>query len=504
MLVLGIGINRAREHDKIIIDAQRKTHAYANTGDCMAEEKTHKNGENMSKVKETQKADAKADSSLPIIPMAGVLIILIGAVLLWQGGMIPGFGQWKAKPTGNNTTVVDPLADPSAKILLSYMGKQSSLPNAYDIQFVQPQDGIPLKIRLEQNGAARRATVTSLLYASSFTWIGNETVVCEQNGDAAQKCAALNATSALNQDANQLNAMFSLDANATKQQVAVNQKLIQYGAFVFISPPRAAVIANRTCQNLTYTLNYSALDGQELANIQAIQPAFSAPSPQVFNSFHLEQCMDDEYGIALYSRLNYKALNTDGTYALVEGERELVSFGKTAPNIALPATGDNLEDVQASLVSDQQEMQQVSGCQSMNTTAGRDACMRQSAIDFSDVRFCNMSSNETAQGDCIIKMATQSGNVVPALCEQAGAARSECYANVAYIKRDASYCQLVTDAALKAQCISAIQNQTASKPAANNNNTTAGGNSAAQGNSTVTRNSTAAGNSSVGANTTKK
>ena len=382
-----------------------------------------------------------------------VAVILIAAALLWHGGTLP-FAK-KTSGAANNTTVVDPLADPSAKILLQYIGKQASLPSAYAIQFKQPLDVVEQSIRLEQNGALRQAIVTAPLSTSRYVWEANQTIECEKSMGNDELCATLNSTSVLNQEAGQLQAMFPQDAAAGQQQVEINKRLIEYGAFHFTSAPQTGQYANRSCQDIMYTLDYSQISAQELQSIQQIEPGFAIPNPQVFLNFRLEQCMDDQFGIALHSRLSYDALTQNGTYAPVLGERIMTAFETAAPNITAPATQTPLNQVEAIANQDQNMGIRVAACGRLNSTNDSDTCLRQSAIEFQNTQFCSLASSDTAMGDCIIKMATQ-GTPRPELCSQAGPKESECYANIAYIKNDISYCGLVTDPSLKALCLKEV------------------------------------------------
>lgn len=386
-----------------------------------------------------------------------VAVILIAALLLWQSGALPFLKT--TDPSVNNTTAIDPLSDPSAKILLQYMNKQSGLPNAYTAQFKQTSDGIDAHVRLERDGGLQQAVVTTSLYTSRYVWGPNQTIVCEKSAGSAEQCAVLNATSALNQKANQLQAMLPQtpqDAAALRQQVEINKKLIEYGAFQFTAPPQTGRYANRSCQNISYGLDYGRIDAQELQSLQQINPEFSMPNQQVFRNFRLEQCMDDEFGIALHSRLTYDALTQNGAYRPMVGERTMTAFERAAPNITIPAAQTRLDQVEAIVTQDQSMEMRVAVCRRLNTTNDSDTCLRQSAVEFQNVQFCSLTSNDMAMGDCIVKMATQSGQLRPELCSQAGPKQSECYANIAYLKNDISYCQLVADPNLKALCLKEV------------------------------------------------
>ena len=95
----------------------------------------------------------------------------------------------------------------------------------------------------------------------------------------------------------------------------------------------------------------------------------------------------------------------------------------------------------------------LAACRQGASSADVNRCLKESAISYNQIRFCELAGNDSARGDCVIKVATQTSNLRPELCQKAGPMKSECYANVAYLKQDASYCQMVEDAALKAQCL---------------------------------------------------
>ena len=385
-----------------------------------------------------------------------VAAILIAALLLWQGGALPFVKTPNTGPSANNTTTADPLADPSAKILLQYMGKQSGLPNAFAIQFIQPTDEFDTSVRLEQNGALRQAIVTTSLYTSRYIWGANKTIGCEKSGENAEMCAVINSTSALNKEASQLLAGFPQDAAAGQKQVDINKRLIEYGAFRFTTAPKAGRYANRSCQDITYALDYSQISPGELQNLQQIEPAFTMPNQQIVRNFRLEQCMDDEFGFAIYSHLSYDALTRNGSYVPIVWEHTMTAFEKAAPNITIPAAQAALGDVETVVSRDRSMGARVTDCRRLGTTNNSDTCLRQSAIEFQNALFCQLTSSDMAMGDCVIKMATQGGQPRPDLCSQAGPKKSECYANIAYIKNDASYCGLVTDPQLKELCIKEV------------------------------------------------
>lgn len=409
----------------------------------------------MAPKKNAQQPNEPARQERSWMPAAlAAVAILAAALLLWQGGALPF--QKTPSPAASNTTAADPLSDPSAKILLQYMGKQSGLPDAYAIQFERSLDGTNTSVRLERNGALQQAVVAAPLYTSRYVWGANQTTGCEKSAGDSEVCAALNATSTLNQEADQLQAMLPQDAAAMRQQVEINKKLIEYGAFRFTAPPKAGRYANRSCQDVAYALDYSQINAQELQNIQQIEPAFGVPNPQVFRNFRLEQCMDDEFGIALHSRLTYDVLTQSGGYRPIVGERTMTAFESAAPNITIPAMLDRLDQVEAIASRDRSMGVRVADCRRLSTVNDSDTCLRQSAVEFQNVQFCPLASNDMAMGDCVIKMATQSGKLKPELCGRAGPKQSECYANIAYLKNDISYCNLVTAPDLKALCLKEV------------------------------------------------
>ncbi len=407
----------------------------------MAANKNSKNGGEEAEQK-------KQTSMLTVLAVAAIFVI---ALLLWQGGMLPFAKKAAGDGAGNNTST-NLLADPSAKVLIQYMEKQSSMPSAFVMQFEQPSNELNISVRLEQNGALRQAIATNVLYSSRYIWATNQTIACEKSTGAEEVCATLNNTSALNRNAEQLEAMFPQGSTTGQLQIAVNKKLIEYGAFKFTSTPKDGRYANRSCKSISYILDYDQIDQKELQDIRQIEPDFSAPDSRFFRNFRLEQCMDDEFGVALHSRLSYDALTQSGAYTPVVGERIITAFERTTPEIAIPATQTALEDVETVAGRDQSMGVRAVSCRRLNDTNDSDTCLRQSAIEFQNIKFCTLASDDAAMGDCVVKMATQGSQVRPDLCSMAGPKMSECYANIAYIKMDISYCGLVTDADLKALC----------------------------------------------------
>ncbi|MCL6089187.1 MAG: hypothetical protein M1530_03435 [Candidatus Marsarchaeota archaeon] len=366
------------------------------------------------------------------ILVTAIVLVAVLAVVLWQAGMGGGSGPGTPNAAANNTSAASALDTPQARQLLQLVSLTSGLPGAYSAQIEQQNGADARQISIMSNGSARSISVLTPLYNRTYLFLeGNRTILCEQPVGEGARCALMNAS--LNrQEAQDLQQFFLPEPGAAAQIADGYRSMMGKSNFNFSGPAGIAQAAGRRCSAFPYQ----------------------------FGTAQIEVCLDGQYGVALRQNMSYDQprQNASGGIIYVRTNYSLVFASLEFGMPALPAAPElgNEEVVSAMAKNDDAALEALASCRQGATQADANRCLKESAISYNQVHFCELAGNESARGDCIIKMATQTGNLRPELCVKAGAMKSECYANIAYIKNDISYCQMVEDAELKALCLKEV------------------------------------------------
>ncbi len=386
------------------------------------------------------------------ILIIAIVLVAVLAVVLWQAGMAGG-AAGAQNNAANNTSAASALGTPQARQLMQLLGLTSKIPAAYSAQMVERNGANLAQIGVMSNGSARLVSVLTPLYNRTYVFLeGNRTILCERPVGESQHCALMNA-SLDRQGVQDLQQFFLPRPDAAAQIADGYRSMMGKGGFNFSGPAASALVAGRECRSFPYQLGTA----------------------------QIEVCLDGQYGVALRQNMSYDQPRQDasGKIIYVRTNYSIVFTSLDFKEPAIPAGMDlEREEVVGALASNgDEELDALAACRLGQTTADVNRCLKENAISYNQIRFCELSANESALGDCVIKVATQTGNLRPELCAKAGAMESECYANVAYLKKDSSYCQLVLDAALRAQCLN--MTAAAAAPAGNASgtsaNTTSGG-----------------------------
>ncbi len=366
-----------------------------------------------------------------------VLVVLLG-IVLWQfgglGGVAPPVPITGANNTSTNTSVKLAAENTTqGQMLLALVNKGAQFPDAYRAVMAEQSGNEKMMIEVNSNGSAFSGRLETRLYNRTYLWLGNQTVLCEQPLHELAGCTVINDSmvngTTLAQEMRHLGDLFYPRANETKSVVAGYKKLMNEQTFGFDGNVSSQTAAGRPCKEIAYHL------GQ--ANLQV--------------------CLDEQYGVVLRQNMSYDQpyKNADGTsgYQRAYYKLEVSTLELGVPDIQMPGENVSLTAVQSLVLQDGQKLSSLQMCELGKTPEDRNRCLKESAISYDMVEFCTWSSNASAMGDCVIKMATQAGQLRPDLCARAGEMKSDCYANVAYLKGDASYCQLVENESLRAQCV---------------------------------------------------
>lgn len=376
----------------------------------------------------------------PMLIGALVVVILIG-LSLWQLGFFAP-APIKPTPVANNTTAVagvDKLDQPQAKALEALIAKVQNAPISYQARYLESSGGESREVSSRSDGIWTEVSTQTPLYSRAYFWSGDRTILCENNNETSV-CSPLNASDDAYAEAQQMGGMAFPEPNQSARIWSNYQKLINNSIFSFRENATTKTVAGRTCQEIAYQLGEN----------------------------NLSVCLDQQYGVVLSQEMTYdqpyqiwnstQILYRKTTYWLSAQELGFDAQAVPAPDV------ENSTRAQSIALADDEEWGVMYGCQTTANESEQRRCFKDNAISYNDVRFCLQNADATAQGDCVIKVATQPSRLRPELCEKAGEMKSDCYANIAYLKKDASYCKLVTDAALRTSCDQALANMTASNP----------------------------------------
>lgn len=364
-----------------------------------------------------------------------LLVILLG-VALWQ---LNGWSGTAAPANGANNSLTNatvklaPTLQPQGQLLLALVNKSAALPTNYHVLMVETSSQNAMPIELTASGSERSGRLETPVYNRTYVWLNNRTLLCEQPLENTAACTAINDSlingTTLADEARHLQDLFYPQVNETAAVIAAYQSLMKEPTFGFDGNGTQGQVAGRPCREIAYHLGDA----------------------------RLQVCLDEQYGIVLRQNMTYDQpyKNTDGTigYQKANYRLEIGSLDFGAQSVAAPGENVSLEQMRGAVLLDAKELGDLQTCQLGRDDGERNRCYKNNAISYDQVYFCSMSTNESAIGDCVIKVATQPNQLRPELCERAGAMKSDCYANVAYLKQDSSYCAYVENATLHAQCI---------------------------------------------------
>jgi len=386
-------------------------------------------------------APDKTPVSRTTMLIGAVVVVLLIGLALWQMGAFTGTPA-KPNPGTNttiNTTIVSQLQMPQAAQLSGLINKTKDLPNSYKAAYMESEDNNSRAITIQSDGIWTSVSVQAPLYVRTFYWKGNETVLCEDNNQT-KVCQVLDPSDDHYAEAQQMEGM---TFPGPGQSGAIWQnyvRLINSSLFKFNTAMAPKNVAGRTCAAISYQ----------------------------YGENNLTICLDQQYGVVLEQEMTYnqpyQTVGSDQTYYRKANYRLTAqTIGFSTGSVLAPDVANNTQAADLA-TSDDEKLTALMDCAYANDSGEYSRCLKDSAISFNDVRFCSQNENASAQGDCVIKVATQAGQLKPELCPQAGSMMSDCYANIAYLKNDKSYCLLVTDATLKAACEQALTptNQTKS------------------------------------------
>lgn len=385
---------------------------------------------------------AEAPGNRTLMLVGAIVVVLLIGVSLWQLGFFGGTPIQPIPNTNNttNTTSTNLLDQPQAKLLAGLINKTRQIPATYQAIYKESAGGASREVAIRADGQWTEARTQTLYYTRTYLWKGNQTILCENNNET-NACQALNETDEKWAEAQQMEGMTFPTQNQSARIWENYKKLINNSQFKFDGNATTKNVAGRTCQAIAYRLGEN----------------------------NLTICLDQQYGVVLGQEMTYdqpyQTLGSTQTYyrkAAYKLEAQEISFETQV--IVAPEVENNTKALDMAKTDDA-EWAALLDCQAINDTMEQRRCFKDNAISFNDVRFCEQNLNDSARGDCVIKVATQSGQLKPELCGKAGAMKSECYANIAYLKKDSSYCLLVMDTELRKTCDDAMKslgNQTKS------------------------------------------
>lgn len=397
-------------------------------------EETHKKptaAENAGRVKKSGKSQ-----DLPLV--AGVVLIALVAAFMLFGA---NWGQPAVPPVkseGNATVQTHPAAD----ALFGALVKVSDFPKTYQLVFSGEVRNTPITVQIYSYEDGRAASIETPYNTRSIFWKGNETVMCEQEGEAREICANITPGSSTEQYMLGIGTMF-IDNSAGATDLERDRKLVGWGAMKFAGAPSEIEIGGRTCTNLAYSLDYNALTAAQLKEVGI--------STQ-FDKFSAEECLDTEYGIPLWVNVTYDIGGQTGSL-----ERTVLRL--SAPigeNITMP-TGLASEGQLLSEISKTEADWIVLGlCGALNGTDA-DKCYRDGAADSQNPKYCESINNATLGEQCYAIVAVMS--YTPDLCSKTGALTDECYLQVAINGESEKPCALITNSTIQEACVNATKKQ---------------------------------------------
>lgn len=370
----------------------------------------------------------------------GVVIILALALIamLWYGGSI-----WNLGPNGsqynkaNNTTAISnesksALETKEAALMLQTLGKISSIPKIYSAEMIENDGGDERIIKIKDNGSVREISILTKIYNRTYIFDEkNKTILCEQPIGEQAYCAVLNET--YNPATiSRLQSKFLPSKEDAKNITENYRLLIGKEGFKFSKPAGNMNFCGRSCQSFSYQ----------------------------FGSAEIEICLDEEYGFTLYENMSYNKLmqTADGKLFYTRANYSIAFSNISFENPAIELADEYKDEyfIYGLVGGDDEKLSALQECLHQENEKEVNRCLKESAISYNKAIFCEVIENESARGDCIIKLATQPKSLKPEICPKAGAMKSECYANIAFLKKDISYCNLVEDENLKAECLKTV------------------------------------------------
>ncbi|MDD5096121.1 MAG: eight-cysteine-cluster domain-containing protein [Candidatus ainarchaeum sp.] len=264
----------------------------------------------------------------------------------------------------------------------------------------------------------------------------NESVVCiTYLGE--EKCAEVNSTSPFAGYALSLQQLLYNEESAAAMEDHYG-KLVQYGGMDFFPEMAEKEVGGNPCTEINYTMDYSRLTVAQLNEI-----GLTANDPLLLRSsqYDFTACIGAG-GDVYYRKLHWIDL---GQEAWMESTATESVWGRGL-DIQKPAQLVETDE----LYSFYQEIASLASeyltCIAGNNT---DRCIAEAAVSWKNPGLCVDSG--TQQDFCYINAGL--GAEDPSVCGNVSAGlRDGCYLEFANLLQDASYCERITDAALRQQC----------------------------------------------------
>lgn len=266
----------------------------------------------------------------------------------------------------------------------------------------------------------------------------NSTVLCIRHlGEEA--CASINSSSRFASYANELGRLL-YDDEALRMTADMNRKLYAYGGLVFEGSAESEA-NGRACTEMRYHIDYSGLTVAQLNDM-----GLSASSPLVLRSkqYNYTMCVDPGDYEMYRKRIEFIDL---GVYTLIESETTGVEWG-TGMDVGAPenlSDDSGLYDIYSNA---KQKTDEYFACLGANNS---DRCIAEAAVAWGDPALCEEIVSE--RDFCFLNAGLVARD--PSVCGKVSpSVKDTCHIEFADRMKDPSFCELIADAAMKAQCIS--------------------------------------------------
>lgn len=357
----------------------------------------------------------------PVIWVVLAVVVLLAAFFMNQPG---------------TTHTTNPEISKIQSMFLDALVKGQTAGNYY-YQYSEVINGYKIETTLIRNDSERYLGQTNVLFSKKAYFLGNQTIICSKALFKKEGCVVPENDSAVNQHVDSLRSLFSNFENPEKIRNDV-QFLINKGVVVFDPETSDKTVANVSCTQIKYVLDYSNLTLSDAAAL-----GIGQNSPKVF---HATACISEDGVIYEKSFLyTFNGKEQDQLWQLEKVQLNSDQIIADLENITENVSAYNLLSLESDLNS------QLSNCYNGYTGVERDKCLSTMAVSMDYPPLC--SSAGTRSDSCYLNLVSLHKDV--SLCTQISgvASKDDCYIEIAGFLKTPEQCSNVANETKKAYCM---------------------------------------------------